>query len=51
MKVDATVDAKTRKDGSMDMNRLAYQAKLQASNIQATHFLPHQDLYTFYREL
>lgn len=47
MKVDATVDARTRKDGSLDMNSLAYQAKLQASNIQARHFLPHQDLYTF----
>ena len=47
MKVDATVDARTSKDGSLDMNNLAYQAKLQASNIQAKHFLPHQDLYTF----
>ena len=47
MKVDATVDARTRKDGSLDMGNLAYQAKLQASNIQAKHFLPHQELYTF----
>ena len=38
MKVDAKVDAKTRKDGSIDMNRLAYQAKIQAHNIQAKHF-------------
>ena len=47
MKVDATVDAKTRKDGSIDMNRLAYQARIHARNIQAQHFLPKQELYTF----
>lgn len=42
MKVDAKIDAKTRKDGSIDMNRLAYQAKIQAHNIQAKHFLPNR---------
>ena len=47
MKVDAKVDAKTRKDGSIDMNRLAYQAKIQTHNIQAKHFLPKQDLHSF----
>ena len=47
MKVEAKVDAKTKRDGSLDMNRLAYQAKVQARNIQAKHFLPKQDLHTF----
>ena len=47
LKLDAKVDAKTKRDGSIDMNRLAYQAKIQARNIQAKHFLPKQDLYTF----
>lgn len=47
MRVDAKIDAKTRKDGSIDMNRLAYQAKIQAHNIQAKHFLPKQDLHSF----
>ena len=51
MKVDAAIDAKTRRDGSIDMNRLAYQAKLQARQIQAQHFLPHQNLYTFTGEV
>lgn len=32
---------------SVDTKRMAYQAKLQANNIQAKHFLPQQDLYTF----
>ena len=47
VKLDAKVDAKMRKDGSFDMNSLAYQAKVQARNVQAKHFLPKQDLYTF----
>ena len=47
MKVDAKVEAKLRKNGSLDMNRLAYQAKVQAKNVQAKHFLPKQDLSSF----
>ncbi len=47
MKVDAKVETPKKRDGSIDMNRLAYQAKLQARNIQAKHFLPRQDLHTF----
>ena len=47
MKLQAAVDAKTRRDGSFDMNTLAYQAKIQARHIQARHFLPKQELYTF----
>lgn len=51
VKVDAAIDAKTRRDGSIDMNRLTYQAKLQVRQIQAQHFLPHQNLYTFTGEV
>ncbi len=47
MKVDAQVDTHTKKDGSIDMNILSYQAKIQARNIQAQHFLPRQDLRSF----
>ncbi len=47
VKVDAKVDAKTLKDGSIDMNRIAYQARIQAVNVQTKHFLPKQKLYTF----
>ena len=47
MKVEAKVDAKTDRKGNVDMNALAYQAKIQARHIQAKHFLPKQDLYTF----
>ena len=47
LKLDAKVETKLRKDGSFDMNRLAYQAKVQAKNIQAKHFLPKQDLSSF----
>ena len=47
MKVDALVDTHTKKDGSIDMDRLSYQAKILARNIQAQHFLPRQDLRSF----
>ena len=47
MKVDAAIDAPTKKDGSIAMNRLAYRAKIQARNLQAKHFLPRQDLHSF----
>ena len=47
IKLDAKVEAKLRKNGSFDMNRLAYQAKVLAKNVQAKHFLPKQDLYSF----
>ena len=47
MKVDAAIDAPTKKDGSVDMNRLAYQTKIQARHFQAKHFLPRQDLHAF----
>jgi len=51
MRIDASVDAKTHGDGSLDMNRLAYRAKLQARNVQAKHFLPRQELYAFTGEI
>lgn len=47
MKVDAVINAPIKKGGSIDMNRLAYQAKIQARNFQAKHFLPRQSLYSF----
>ncbi len=47
LKVDAVVKAKLLRNGSFDMNHLAYQAKLQAKNIQVKHFLPKQELYAF----
>ena len=47
MKIDAAVNAKAKGNGSIDMDKLAYQAKIQARNIQAKHFLPRQDLYSF----
>lgn len=47
LKLAATVDAKKKTNGDIDMDRLAYQAQVQARNIQVRHFLPKQDLYTF----
>ena len=47
LKLDAKVETKLRKDGSFDMNRLAYLAKVQAKNVQVKHFLPKQDLSSF----
>ena len=43
----ATVDASAKRHGAIDMSRLAYRAKVQASRVQVKHFLPHYDLYTF----
>ena len=45
--LDATVDAKKKSNGDIDMGRLAYRADLQVHNLQAKHFLPKQDLYSF----
>ena len=47
MNVEASVVTHTKKDGSLDMNHLAYRAKVQAHQIQVSHFLPHQELYSF----
>ena len=47
LKLDAKVETKLRKDGSFDMSRLAYLAKVQAKNVQVKHFLPKQDLSSF----
>ena len=47
MKLDAKVEIPHKRNGDMDMNRLAYQAKILARNVQAKHFLPKQDLYSF----
>ncbi len=47
MNVRASVDTKNRKDGSLDMQALAYQAKINAVNLQPHHFLPRQELYAF----
>ncbi len=47
LRLKAQVKAKTKRDGSFDMESLAYQARAQAQNIQAKHFLPKQDLYVF----
>lgn len=46
MNVEASVVTHTKKDGSLDMNHLAYRAKVQAHQIQVSHFLPHQELYS-----
>ena len=43
----ASADVKKKRNGDFDMSRLAYQAKVQARNIQVRHFLPKQDLYSF----
>ena len=45
--VDASVIAKTNSTGGIDLGRLSYDAKIQAKNVQAKHFLPKQDLYSF----
>lgn len=45
--VDASVIAKTSSTGGIDLGRLSYDAKIQAKNVQAKHFLPKQDLYSF----
>ena len=47
MNIDASADLKRKVNGDFDMNRLRYQAKIQARNVQAKHFLPKQDLYAF----
>ena len=47
LNLQASADLKKKANGDFDMNRLAYQAKIQARNIQAKHFLPKQDLYSF----
>lgn len=47
MAVDASVITKTGKNGTIDMDRLAYRAKVQAHQIQVSHFLPRQELYSF----
>ena len=47
LKVNASADLKKKANGDFDMSRLVYQAKIQANNIQAKHFLPKQDLYSF----
>ena len=45
--VDASVIAKTSSTGGIDLGCLSYDAKIQAKNVQAKHFLPKQDLYSF----
>ena len=45
--IDAVVDAKTAKNGSLDLGRLAYQAKLSARNVVVSHFLPKQEMHEF----
>ncbi len=45
--LDATVDAKKKTNGDIDMDCLSYRADLQVRNLQAKHFLPRQDLYSF----
>ena len=47
LNIDASVIAKTNSTGGIDLGRLAYDAKIQAKNVQAQHFLPKQDLYSF----
>ena len=47
LNLNAKVDLRKKRNGGMDLNRLAYQAEIQARNIQAKHFLPKQDLYSF----
>ena len=45
--LEASVDVKKKKNGDIDLARLKYQAKIQARQIQAKHFLPKQDLHSF----
>ena len=47
LNIDASVIAKTNSTGGIDLGHLAYDAKIQAKNVQAKHFLPKQDLYAF----
>ena len=47
LNLQAAAALKKKANGDIDMNRLVYQAKIQARNIQAKHFLPKQDLYSF----
>lgn len=47
LNIDASVIAKTNSTGGIDLGRMAYDAKIQAKNVQAKHFLPKQDLYAF----
>lgn len=47
MNIQASVDLAKKANGDIDMNRLAYHAKIQARNVQAKHFLPRQQLYSF----
>ena len=50
MRVDAKIDAKTRKDGSIDMNRLAYQAKIQGAQHPGKAF-PSKTGFAFFHRL
>lgn len=45
--LNASVDTKKKANGDLDMSHLAYQAKIQARNIQTKQFLPKQELYSF----
>ena len=47
LKLEAKVNAKKDARGDIDMNRLAYHARVQATDVQARHFLPQQALYAF----
>lgn len=51
MNIQASVATRLRKDGSLDMSEMAYQAKIKAVNLQAKHFLPRQELYAFTGDL
>lgn len=51
LKVDGKVVVPKLKNGDANLAGLAYEAKMQAHDIQARHFLPHQDLYTFTGDL
>lgn len=43
----AMVKTPQKANGDIDMRRLAYRADLSARQVQARHFLPKQDLYSF----
>lgn len=51
LKADAQVTIPKLKSGEMNMAAMTYAAKIQARGIQAKHFLPHVDLYTFTGDL
>ena len=47
LNLQASASMKKKSNGDFDLSHLVYQAKIHANRIQAKHFLPGQDLYSF----